>query len=74
MLHADVHHSHEELHHNHEKKCIECLYNETNSNYLFDNIKVDFSNNYYSIFISHTIESESLSINQRFRSRAPPIS
>jgi len=74
ILNANIHHSHEEFENKHDDECIECLYNTSNSNYIFDSVAVDFLNKYYSILITHTIEFKKITINRIFRSRAPPIS
>ena len=74
MLYSDIHHSHEDSDHNHENNCIECLYNESDSNYIFDSVKVDFFYVSYSILINNAIECKICSKNRIFQSRAPPIS
>ena len=71
-------HSHD--HHYHQEdtvadnECLECDVFEVNSGFVFNNEKINFSNNNYSQYIIPIIYILELDIEQYFNSRAPPIS
>ena len=73
-------HDHSHDHHYHQEdtvadnECLECDVFEVNSGFVFNNEKINFSNNNYSQYIIPIIYILELDIEQYFNSRAPPVS
>ena len=85
VIFSNIHyfHSHNHDHHNHnhdekhtvaDNECLECDVFEVNSGFLFNNEKINFSNNNYSQYIIPIIYILELDVEQCFNSRAPPFS
>ena len=76
----DHNHSHNDHEHSHDgntvadKECLECDVFEVNSGFVFNNEKINFSNNNYSQYIIPIIYTLELDVEQCFNSRAPPVS
>ena len=68
--HHGHHHDHDLVHH---QECYECI-SFDNNNYITDFKEVNFSNNNTNIYFSEYFTSIQFNTEQRYHSRAPPIS
>ena len=77
VLFANIHYLHDHHHgHSHEhqtEECQECIIIE-NNNYAIDFQEVSFSSNNINLFVSEYCSFIEFTIQQKFHSRAPPIS
>ena len=73
-------HSHDHDEHYHQEdtvadnECLECDIFEVNSGFVFNNEKINFTNNNYSQYIIPIIYILELDVEKYFNSRAPPVS
>ena len=73
VLFANIHYVHDHSHEYQTEECQECIIIE-NNNYAIDFQEVSFSSNNINLFVSEYYSFIELTIQQKFHSRAPPIS
>lgn len=76
LIFPNVHyfHNHDHNHTFEYEECIDCITFDNNSNYVLDNNEVNFSNNNSNEYLLNPIIAIVLNTNQKYHSRAPPIS
>ncbi len=73
-LAINISHAHDHNEYDEQQECLECLYHETNSNYILHDYNHAFSSNNYNIFVPESINKIDFYANRIYYSRAPPIS
>ena len=74
ILFSNIHYLVEHAHSDIEGECLECVYYENNSNYIFSENELSLLNNNFFTFKLNDLVFVKSKINKDFRSRAPPLS